>query len=84
VVRGVVQGVGFRWFVMRTAQALGVHGWVSNRVDGTVEVVADGGSDALAELERALERGPRGARVEHVEKSEHPHQLDHIKDFGIR
>ncbi|HUL50216.1 MAG TPA: acylphosphatase [Gemmatimonadales bacterium] len=84
VVRGVVQGVGFRWFVLRNAHSLGLRGWVTNRPDGTVEVVAEGAAAALDELERALTQGPRGARVEQVEQSENPHHLDGITNFGIR
>ena len=84
VVRGIVQGVGFRWFVLRTAHALGLKGWVTNRPDGTVEVIADGMPAALEELEHSLQVGPRGARVERVEKSENPHHLDDVNTFGIR
>ena len=68
VVRGRVQGVGFRWFVTRNAQALGVRGVVRNRVDGTVEAViqADDTGPVAALLER-IRRGPPAARVEEVE-----------------
>lgn len=67
VVRGTVQGVGFRWFTRRVARRLGLAGWVANRPDGTVEVVAAGPAQALAVLERELSRGPVGARVEAIE-----------------
>jgi acylphosphatase len=67
VVRGDVQGVGFRYFVQRTAQRLGLQGWVRNNDDGTVELVAEGERVKLAELERALKEGPRMARVDHVD-----------------
>jgi len=63
IVSGRVQGVGYRWFVMRQANALGVAGWVRNRRDGTVEVWAEGREAALNELERALRKGPPGALV---------------------
>ena len=46
-VRGMVQGVGFRWFVQREAARLGLDGWVANQVDGSVEVVAEGPDAAL-------------------------------------
>jgi acylphosphatase len=67
VVRGDVQGVGFRYFVQRTAGRLGLRGWVRNNDDGTVEVVAEGGRPELDQLQRALEEGPRMARVDRVE-----------------
>lgn len=62
---GHVQGVGFRWWARRQAQALGVTGWVMNANDErAVDVVAEGPVDALADLERRLRAGPSGARVE--------------------
>jgi acylphosphatase len=67
VVRGDVQGVGFRYFVQRTAQRLGLRGWVRNNDDGSVEVVAEGERGPLEELSRALKEGPRAARVDRVE-----------------
>ena len=67
MVRGDVQGVGFRYFVQRKAQLLGLKGWVRNNDDGTVEVVAEGGRDELEQLKRALQEGPRMARVDRVE-----------------
>ena len=66
-VTGRVQGVGFRWWVRRHAEVLGLVGWVMNGNDeGSVEVVAEGPAAALAELERLLNEGPTGARVESV------------------
>ena len=67
VVHGDVQGVGFRYFVHARARDLDLAGWVRNNDDGTVEVVAEGPREALADLERAISRGPRMARVTHVE-----------------
>ena len=63
---GRVQGVGFRWWTMRAASALGLGGHVRNLPDGSVEVHAAGGAPQLAELERMLHEGPPGARVEAV------------------
>jgi acylphosphatase len=68
-VRGVVHGVGFRHFVLQAARGLGLTGWVANRHDGTVEVVAEGPEDRLEILLGDLRRGPRSARVESVEAS---------------
>jgi len=67
VVRGDVQGVGFRYFVQREARQLGLHGWVRNNDDGTVELVAEGPREALEELKRLAQEGPRSARVERVD-----------------
>ncbi len=67
VVRGRVQGVGFRWFVRETAVRLDLAGWVRNRDDGAVEVAADGEPGALTRLRAALVSGPSGAAVESVE-----------------
>jgi len=67
VVHGDVQGVGYRYFVQRKAQQLGLQGWVRNNDDGTVELVAEGSREQLEQLKRALEEGPRLARVDRVE-----------------
>jgi acylphosphatase len=66
-VRGMVQGVGFRWFVVRHARRLHLTGWVANQPDGTVRVVAEGPSGALDELSAALRDGPAGAHVSAVD-----------------
>jgi len=70
VVRGRVQGVGFRWFVEREAHMLGVAGWVRNNADGSVEVLAQGTRDQLSGLRSRLRQGPRAARVDDVQESE--------------
>ena len=70
IVRGRVQGVGFRWFVEREAHMLGVAGWVRNNHDGSVEVLAQGTRDQLSGLHSRLREGPRAARVDSVEVSE--------------
>jgi len=68
IVRGRVQGVGFRWFVDSEARQLGLAGWVRNNFDGTVEVLAIGSEQQLAALRKKLERGPRAARVDEVQE----------------
>jgi acylphosphatase len=68
IIRGRVQGVGFRHFVSRQAGALGIAGWVRNRADGSVEVEAEGPRPVLERLVSALARGPTGARVTAVEQ----------------
>jgi acylphosphatase len=67
VVRGRVQGVGFRFFAERAARELGVRGWVRNLPDGCVESVAEGDEGAVTAYIARLEQGPWGARVEGVE-----------------
>ena len=75
VVRGRVQGVGFRQFTRRQALELGLVGWVRNREDGTVEVAAAGRADALAALRHILGKGPMAADVRGIEESEPPELL---------
>jgi acylphosphatase len=70
LVRGRVQGVGFRWFVEREAHILGIAGWVRNNADSSVEVLAMGTHDQLVGLRSRLREGPRAARVDDVEESE--------------
>lgn len=70
IVRGRVQGVGFRWFVEREARTLGLAGWVRNRPDGTVEVLAMGNHEQLSRLHSRLRQGPRAARVDNIDVSE--------------
>jgi acylphosphatase len=69
IVRGRVQGVGFRWFVDYEARQLGLAGWVRNNIDGTVEVLATGSAEQHTALRGKLQRGPRAARVDEVEES---------------
>jgi acylphosphatase len=66
LVKGRVQGVGFRWFVQREAAEIGLRGWVRNTEDGHVEVVAAGEPDQLEDLQLALAKGSRGSRVDEV------------------
>jgi len=70
LVRGRVQGVGFRWFVEREAHLVGIAGWVRNNADGSVEVLAMGTRDQLLGLHSRLAAGPRAARVDEVEEFE--------------
>jgi acylphosphatase len=70
---GRVQGVGFRYFTERVAEKIGVAGYVMNRSDGAVEVMAEGERGALEQLLEHLKQGPSGARVERVEESWGPY-----------
>jgi acylphosphatase len=67
LVRGRVQGVGFRYFAEERARLEGIGGYVRNLPDGGVEALAEGDAEAVTRFERALRRGPVGARVEGVE-----------------
>ena len=67
-VTGMVQGVGYRWFVRERARRLGLTGWVRNLADGSVEVAAAGDADQLELLRGELLRGPNGAVVSDVKE----------------
>ena len=82
-VTGRVQGVGFRWWVRRHADALGLTGWVMNADDErSVEIVAEGEPRSLDDLERLLHDGPSGARVDSVEANRQPASGE-FDGFGI-
>jgi len=83
VVRGYVQGVGFRWFVVRQATRLGLTGWTSNEPDGTVRVTAEGSPGALDDLLAALRDGPAGASVERVDAQRLP-AAGNLPGFTVR
>ena len=82
-VHGRVQGVGFRWFVQRTARRLELHGWTANQPDGSVHVVAEGPRAVLEELAEELHRGPAGAAVERVDVR-HTAPTGEFDGFAIR
>lgn len=67
LVHGLVQGVGFRFSAMHEARQSGVNGWVRNRLDGTVEIQAEGDADAVRAMVRWAAHGPVGAKVERLE-----------------
>jgi acylphosphatase len=83
IVRGIVQGVGFRWFVWRQAERLGLRGSARNLPDGSVEVIAEGPEKELEQLEQSLARGPAAAQVDRVEKLDVPHDLTMPRRFEI-
>jgi acylphosphatase len=69
MIRGQVQGVGFRYWARRTATARGLEGWVRNRGDGSVEAVFAGPEPAVAEMIALCRRGPNAARVVAVDET---------------
>lgn len=80
---GMVQGVGFRWFVARHARSLGLTGFVRNLPNGSVEVVVDGPEEALPALERLLRTGPGSAQVDRLERSTEPGATPAGKSFDV-
>ncbi len=83
IVHGRVQGVGFRDATQRRAADLGVTGWVSNRPDSTVEVLAEGDRETLERFLSFLWRGPNAARVLRVDAEWHA-AGGRYSGFGIR
>jgi acylphosphatase len=82
-VSGIVQGVGFRFFVQREAEKLRVGGYTRNLFDGRVEVLAIGSPEQLDAMKRALERGPRFSSVSGVREEETQHSPKYAKEFVI-
>lgn len=72
IVHGIVQGVNFRYYTRQQASLLGVTGWVANRADGAVELVAEGARSQLKDLLDWLQHGPPSAQVDHVQANWEP------------
>jgi acylphosphatase len=83
LVSGIVQGVGYRYFAMRTGKRLGLSGYARNLPDGRVEVYAAGSASKLGELRNELEQGPQGASVAAVTEEEAPLDPEFVKGFSI-
>ena len=80
IIRGRVHGVGFRVFTEDVARREGIHGWVRNLPDGSVEAAAEGDSEALERFERAVRHGPPAARVDSVDVED---DVPTIRDTGF-
>ena len=83
VVRGRVQGVGFRYSTLNHARGLSLSGWVANRPDGAVELVAEGPRETLERLLAYVRHGPPGAVVRGVD-AEWQTALGEFADFDVR
>jgi acylphosphatase len=82
VIRGRVQGVGFRFYMRAEAVRLGVAGWVRNRSDGSVEALVQGEEGSVDRLIAWTRRGPSSAKVTDVEIEERT--PDTLEDFSTR
>jgi acylphosphatase len=80
-VRGIVQGIGYREACVRRAHALGVTGWVRNRMDGSVEAMVQGSPEQLAQMCTWLSEGMSAALVEGLEVTEVPPPFARFEDF---
>jgi len=84
IVSGRVQGVGFRYFVIRNAQSIGgIGGYAKNLPDGTVEVLAEGEKDKLERLVQALHQGPPVSKVDDVHADWSSTGVSKYSGFGI-
>ena len=72
LVFGEVQGVGFRFFTLQEASKIGLNGTVKNRIDGSVEVIAQGSKVQLEEIAAWLKHGPKTSEVERVVELDYP------------
>ena len=82
IVKGRVQGVFFRYNTRKMAERLGLKGWVKNKIDGTVEILAEGSDDKINDLIGWCKKGPIGSRVETVGIKTEKYKGE-FKDFSI-
>jgi len=83
VIQGLVQGVNFRMETSRAADKIGVYGWVRNKADGSVEALIEGDSPKVDQMLDWCRKGPRVARVTHVDVEEDIY-MGEFRDFSIR
>ena len=85
IISGRVQGVGFRYFTKKSAESLGVSGWVKNLRSGDVEVVLQGSSESIDEMMNRLEAGPTTARVDEIKELEDkPNAQQRVNGFNVK
>ena len=82
IVHGTVQGVGFRSFARHHAVKRGIQGWVQNRVDGSVEIHAEGPEQTVNDYVDAIKKGPGWVAVVHAQVS--PSTVQEYQEFKIR
>jgi acylphosphatase len=82
IVRGLVQGVGYRFFAEAVAKRLNIKGWVRNKADGSVEIVAQGSPNQLEQFITELKQGPPAAVVEEVQVNYKP-AITTYSDFKV-
>ena len=82
IVKGRVQGVGYRYFVIHVAREIGLKGYVKNLMDGDVEVVAEGPEEDLEKLIKALWRGPAFSNVEDIDTKFYDDEYGYV-DFQL-
>ncbi len=85
IISGRVQGVGFRYFTKKSAESLGVSGWVKNLRSGDVEAVLQGSSESIDEMMNRLEAGPTTARVDEIKELEDkPNAQQRVNGFNVK
>jgi acylphosphatase len=83
-ITGRVQGVGFRYFTTKKAEALNLNGWVKNMPDGSVEVMLSGDEKSIEEMLKNLREGPRSARVEKINEISSTDKPEKFNSFTVR
>ena len=85
IISGRVQGVGFRYFTKKSAESLGVSGWVKNLRSGDVEAVLQGNLESVTEMMNRLETGPTTARVDEIEElDDKPNTQIRVNGFNVK
>lgn len=84
IVRGRVQGVGFRAFACGRGRTLGLSGWVRNLPDRSVEAIVEGAASSVDQFVAACRRGPPGARVDEIVEHAEPPGAEAVSGFEIR
>lgn len=84
VVSGIVQGIGYRWFVRKAAVAAGLAGWVRNLPDGSVELEAEGPEEELEAFIETLKTGHDRSQVSRIDFHKMPRSRDIVPGFEIK